>query len=155
MRPFSNLSVEENVEAAALMRKKGDEAKALANWAMETTGLAPDRYRKAGELALGSRKRLEIARALATQPRLLLLDEVMAGLNPAEVKAMLAIVHEVRKAGVSVLMTEHLLHAVMAVCDRLIVMHHGEVIADGTPSEVVKQANVVEVYLGRRAGPSA
>ena len=155
VRPFSNLSVEENVEAAALMRNKGDEAKALANWAMETTGLAPDRYRKAGELALGSRKRLEIARALATQPRLLLLDEVMAGLNPAEVKAMLAIVHEVRKAGVSVLMTEHLLHAVMAVCDRLIVMHHGEVIADGTPSEVVKQANVVEVYLGRRAGPSA
>jgi branched-chain amino acid transport system permease protein len=155
VRPFSDLSVEENIEAAALMRKDGDAAKALANWAIETTGLAPDRYRKAGELALGSRKRLEIARALATQPRLLLLDEVMAGLNPAEVKAMLAIVHEVRKSGVSVLMTEHLLHAVMAVCDRLIVMHHGEVIADGTPSEVVKQAKVVEVYLGRRAGASA
>jgi ABC-type branched-subunit amino acid transport system ATPase component len=106
-------------------------------------------------LALGSRKRLEIARALATQPRLLLLDEVMAGLNPAEVKTMVAIVHEVRKAGISVLMTEHLLHAVMAVCDRLIVMHHGEVIANGTPGEVVKQAKVVEVYLGRRAGVSA
>ena len=156
VRPFADLSVQENVEVAALMREDGDQARRLANWAVETTGLAGDRHRKSGELALGSRKRLEIARALATQPRLLLLDEVMAGLNPAEVKTMLAIVNEVRKAGVSVLMTEHLLHAVMAVCDRLIVMHHGEVIADGTPGEVVKQARVVEVYLGRRrAGASA
>ena len=157
VRPFSDLNVQENVEVAALIRSEsGLHAREVANWAIGMTGLAGDRYRKSGELALGSRKKLEIARALATQPKLLLLDEVMAGLNPVEVKAMLQIVEEVRKAGVAVLMTEHLLHAVMAVCDRLIVLHHGEIIANGTPSEVVRQENVVEVYLGRRrVGASA
>ncbi len=151
VRPFSDLTVQENVEVAALIRSEdAAHARGLASWAIEVTGLSADRDRKASELALGSRKRLEIARALATQPRLLMLDEVMAGLNPAEITAMLQIVEEVRKAGVGVLMTEHLLHAVLTVCDRLIVMHHGEVIATGTPAEVVEHAKVVEVYLGRR-----
>ena len=155
VRPFSDLSVQENVEVAALIRSEGaTHARGIASWAIEMARLTADRDRKAGELALGSRKRLEIARALATQPRLLLLDEVMAGLTSAEVSAMLRVVEEVRKAGVGVLMTEHLLHAVMAICDRLIVMHHGEVIANGTPADVVNEAKVVEVYLGRRRGRS-
>ena len=151
VRPFSELTVAENVEAAALLRSRsGQDARALAAWALEVTGLAGERDRRAGSLALGSRKRLEIARALATEPRLLLLDEVMAGLNPAEVASMLDLVDTVRSAGVSVLMIEHLMHAVMSACERIIVLHHGELIADGRPGEIATHARVLEVYLGRQ-----
>jgi branched-chain amino acid transport system ATP-binding protein len=102
----------------------------------------------AKDLILSSQKRLEVARALATKPELLVLDELMAGLNPTEVAQAMELVTRIRERGITILMIEHVMKAIMSVCDRIIVLHHGEKIAEGTPQEIATSKTVIEVYLG-------
>jgi branched-chain amino acid transport system ATP-binding protein len=115
---------------------------------LEFLGLSAVQSTAAKELTLISQKRLEVARALATKPELLLLDELMAGLNPAEVAASMELVTRIRERGTTIIMVEHVMKAIMGICDRIIVLHHGEKIAEGTPQEISKSKTVVEVYLG-------
>lgn len=111
-------------------------------------GLIDDIEESAKNLTLAKRKRLELARALATKPQLLLLDEMMAGLNPTEVAEAMDLVTMIRFMGITVFMIEHVMKAIMNVCDRIMVLHHGEMLAEGTPSEITKNKTVIEAYLG-------
>jgi branched-chain amino acid transport system ATP-binding protein len=103
---------------------------------------------RAMDLILANQKRLEVARALATEPELLLLDEVMAGLNPTEVAQAMELVEKIRRKGVTILMIEHVMKAIMSICGRIIVLHHGEKIAEGAPENISKNKTVIEVSLG-------
>jgi branched-chain amino acid transport system ATP-binding protein len=103
---------------------------------------------RATDLILANQKRLEVARALATDPDLLLLDEVMAGLTPTEIAQAMELVKKIRDRGVTIVMIEHVMKAIMSICDRIVVLHHGEKIAEGTPEEIVRNKTVIEVYLG-------
>ena len=115
---------------------------------LEFVGLAAVRTTHAKDLTLVNQKRLEVARALATKPELLLLDELMAGLNPTETAQAMELVGRIRNRGITILMIEHVMKAIMSVCGRIMVLHHGEKIADGTPQEIATSKKVVEVYLG-------
>jgi branched-chain amino acid transport system ATP-binding protein len=115
---------------------------------LEFVGLLAMRATPAKDLILSNQKRLEVARALATKPELLLLDELMAGLNPTEVAQAMELVTRIRDMGITIFMIEHVMKAIMSVCDRIIVLHHGEKIAEGTPQEIATSKTVVEVYLG-------
>jgi branched-chain amino acid transport system ATP-binding protein len=150
VRPFAGLSVLDNVIVGALERARSvSEARASAAAILEQLGLAPKRDLPASVLTLPDRKRLEVARALATRPRLLLLDEVMAGLRPTECDQMVAVFREInRRDGLTVLLIEHVMRAVMALAQEIVVLHHGEVIARGAPGEVVRNPAVLECYLG-------
>lgn len=112
------------------------------------TGLIDDIEEPAKNLTLAKRKRLELARALATKPQLLLLDEMMAGLNPTEVSEAMELVTMIRFMGITVFMIEHVMKAIMNVCDRIMVLHHGKMLAVGTPQEISKSKAVIEAYLG-------
>jgi branched-chain amino acid transport system ATP-binding protein len=109
---------------------------------------------RAGNLTIADRKRLEIARALATEPKLLLLDEVMAGLRPSEVDDMVKIIQDLRRSGITVLVIEHIMRAIMALSDRIVVIHFGKKIAEGVPEEVARDENVIKAYLGEEYGVS-
>ena len=150
VKPFAGLSVLDNVVVGALLREKTSaSARALALQILERLGLAPKRDLPAASLTLPDRKRLEVARALATRPRLLLLDEVMAGLRPTECDQMVAVFRDINRAeGLTILLIEHVMRAVMALAGHIGVLHHGEVIARGTPEEVVRNSAVLECYLG-------
>jgi branched-chain amino acid transport system ATP-binding protein len=115
---------------------------------LEFVGLAAVRAIPAKDLTLVNQKRLEVARALATKPELLLLDELMAGLNPTEVAEAMELVTRIRDKGVTIFMIEHVMKAIMSICDRIMVLHHGKKIAEGTPQEIATSKTVVEVYLG-------
>ncbi len=117
---------------------------------LEFVGLAHRAGQRAESLGGPDRKRLELAKALAMNPRLLLLDEVMAGLNPVEIEAVIAIIKKVRDQGVSILVIEHVMQAIRSLSDRLLVLHHGEKIVEGDPRQVLADERVVEAYLGRR-----
>jgi branched-chain amino acid transport system ATP-binding protein len=152
VRPFPALTVEENVMVGALLRSS-DLARATetATEVMRRLDLFDKRTRVAKSLTLPDRKRLEVARALATSPRLLLLDEVMAGLRPTETDRMVAILRELNAGGLTILLIEHVMRAVMALANRVLVLHHGAPIALGKPQDVTRDAAVVESYLGAEA----
>jgi branched-chain amino acid transport system ATP-binding protein len=150
VKPFGALTVEENVMVGALKRSASVAAARRAGGAVLTRlGLADKAAAPAASLTLPEKKRLETARALATQPKLLLLDEVMAGLRPVEVDAMVEIFRAlVAETGLTVLLTEHVMRAVMALSDHVVVLHHGQKIAEGAPTEVARDPKVLDCYLG-------
>ena len=152
VKPFKNLPVLENVTLAAFLhepRRPRAEAKAMAT--LERVHLTAKRESNAGDLTLGEQKRLEIARALATDPKILFLDEPMGGLNPTEVEGACALVQRIRQDGVTVILVEHHMKAIMAISDRVIVLNYGVKIADGAPQDVVRNRDVISAYLGERA----
>ncbi len=153
VRPFMALSVEDNAVVGALAAERGVEAaRARAAEVLRRLDLWEKRHLAAGSLALPDRKSLELARALATAPRLLLLDETMAGLRPTEVDRMVAVLRELnREGGLTILLIEHVMRAVMALAGRIVVLHHGERIAEGPPAEVVRHPEVLKSYLGEEA----
>jgi branched-chain amino acid transport system ATP-binding protein len=149
VRPFGELSVLDNVAVAALNRLKG--IKNARNSAVEILRfLELDDLKDVltKTLTIGFRKRLELARALATGPKLLLLDEVMGGLNPIEMNEMIKFLQKIHELGVTLLIIEHIMAVIMSLSQRIVVMHHGEEIANGTPEEVAKNSRVLEAYLG-------
>jgi branched-chain amino acid transport system ATP-binding protein len=151
VRPLLELSVLDNVTAGALVRSQGvDEAKERARKALEFVGLYDKRLLKAGSLNIAQRKRLELARVLALDPELLLLDEIAAGLNPTEVDELLKILRSIHESGKTIIMVEHVMRAVMTISKKVMVLHHGEKIAEGTPKEVSNDKRVIEVYLGAK-----
>jgi branched-chain amino acid transport system ATP-binding protein len=150
VKPFAGLSVLDNIVVGALLQSRTvSAAKGYAAEIMEKLGLGAKRDMLASSLTLPDRKRLEVARALATRPKLLLLDEVMAGLRPTECDQIVAVFRELNRAeGLTILLIEHVMRAVMALAQGIVVLHHGEVIARGTPDEVVRNPAVLESYLG-------
>jgi len=150
VRPFPALSVEDNVIVGALLhRRHAVEARAHAHDVLRRLDLYDKRSQRASSLTLPDRKRLEVARALATDPKLLLLDEVMAGLRPTETDRIVAILRELNaERGLTILLIEHVMRAVMALASRVLVLHHGAAIAEGAPGEVVRNEAVIHSYLG-------
>jgi len=150
VKPFAGLSVLDNVTVGALHRAPNvSAAKKHAAEIVERLGLGAKREQRASSLTLPDRKRVEVARALATRPELLLLDEVMAGLRPTECDQMVEAFREINRAeGLTIMLIEHVMRAVMALAQRIVVLHHGEVIARGAPGEVVRDPAVLGCYLG-------
>jgi branched-chain amino acid transport system ATP-binding protein len=153
VRPFPALSVEDNVIIGALLRhSEVKAARQRAHDVLWRLDLFDKRHQLASALTLPDRKRLEVARALATDPQLLLLDEVMAGLRPTETDRMVAILRELNRAsGLTILLIEHVMRAVMALAARVLVLHHGTAIAEGAPEAIVRDPAVVRSYLGAEA----
>ena len=152
VRPFPMLTVEDNVMVGALLRTSDvAQASAQTHEVMRRLDLFDKRGRIAKSLTLPDRKRLEVARALATSPQLLLLDEVMAGLRPTETDRMVAILRELNAQGLTILLIEHVMRAVMALASRVLVLHHGAQIALGKPEAVTREPAVIQSYLGAEA----
>jgi branched-chain amino acid transport system ATP-binding protein len=153
VRPFLRLTAMHNVVMAAAFGRtpslSRSQAQATARHWLEFMGLAEKAEALAGSLTLGERKRLEIARALATQPHLLLLDEAIAGLNPAEVDHLMTLIRAVQRTGVTIFLIEHVMKAVLGLSDTVIVLHHGEKIAEGPPQVITTHPQVVQAYLGQ------
>jgi branched-chain amino acid transport system ATP-binding protein len=158
VRPFPRMTVLENVRVGALARfPRASAALTQAREVVARVGLGTRERVAAGALTLADRKRLELARALATGPSLLLLDEVMAGLNPTEIEAIIQLIRSIHDSGVSILLIEHNMRAVMALSHRIVVLSFGERIAEGAPAEIANHPRVVEAYLGEeyvRAAPA-
>jgi branched-chain amino acid transport system ATP-binding protein len=155
MKPFPRLTVLENVAVGALFGLNGGvrdlkEARAQARALLEFTGLAHRADQQGDQLGGPDRKRLELAKALALRPKLLLLDEVMAGLNPSEIDEVVAIVKKIRDGGTSILVIEHVMRAIRSLSDRIIVLHHGEMLAQGEPNAILADPRVIDAYLGKR-----
>jgi len=150
VKPFAGLSVLDNVMVGGFLREYSTQnSRKISLDILERLGLGPKRDLPASSLTLPDRKRLEVARALATRPKLLLLDEVMAGLRPTECDQMVEVFRGLNKSdGLTILLIEHVMRAVMALAQHIGVLHHGEVIARGTPGEIVRDAAVLECYLG-------
>ena len=152
VQPFAGLTVRENIAVGAhLSRPARADALAAAGDVARTVGLAKFLDRSAASLTVAGRKRLELARALAIEPRLLLLDEVLAGLNPSEIRDMVPVIHAVRDRGVTIVMIEHVMQAVMSLAEHVFVLSEGRVIAKGSPQAIAGDPRVVEAYLGRGA----
>ncbi len=152
VQPFAGLSVRENIAVGAFLRhRRRADAIAVAERVAERVGLSAELDKPAAALTVAGRKRVELAKALATEPKLLLLDEVLAGLNPSEVRDIVPVVRAIRDGGVTVLMIEHVMQAVMNLCETVHVLAQGRIIASGTPHSVVADPAVIEAYLGHGA----
>ena len=153
VKPFKELTALENVLVGALRTERNVRvARRKAEAVLDRLGMSDKRSQPAAQLTLPERKRLEVARALAGEPKLLLLDEVMAGLRPTETDQMVAVFREINaKTGMTILLIEHVMRAVMALSEQVVVLHHGQVIARGTPESVVRDPAVLECYLGEEA----
>jgi len=149
---FGNMPVIQNVLVGAFFgspnRISAADAAREASQALEFVGLSAMAGDSIQDLTLANQKRVEVARALATRPELLLLDELMAGLNPAEVSEAMELVTKIRDTGITIFMVEHVMKAIMGICERIMVLHHGEKIAEGTPREITANKEVIEIYLG-------
>jgi branched-chain amino acid transport system permease protein len=149
VKPFKGMSILENVMVGAFSRiKKAKEAREEAIKIVDFIGLSGHRDSLASSLTVADRKRLELGRALATQPELLLLDEVVAGLNPRETEEIIRIIRAISNRGITLFVIEHVMKAIMTLSHRIIVVHHGEKIAEGTPAEISKDKRVIDAYLG-------
>lgn len=155
VRLFSTMTAEENVLVAARARRgSGADARRSVRRALDITRFSGDRSVPVSSLPLADRKRVEIARALASEPQILLLDEMMNGLTPDETDALVSSIRELPAEGITIMLVEHVLHVVRSLCDRLVVLHHGNLLAEGPPSEVLSRDDVVEAWLGRRVEES-
>jgi len=153
VRIFPNMSVLAHVSLGAVFGTKSGMSSAAAATAgeelLDFVGLAGASSTRAGDLTLAHQKRLEVARALATQPEVLLLDELIAGLNATEASEVMDLITSIRDRGITILMIEHVMKAIMSICARIIVLHHGEKIAEGTPAEITSNETVIMIYLGK------
>jgi branched-chain amino acid transport system ATP-binding protein len=158
VRPFGEMSVEDNVLAASLFSASRNigvaEGRARARKPLELTGLWPIRDQLAGTLTIGAKKKLELARALAVNPRLLLLDEVMGGLSAPEVVDIVEVLERIHAAGATIVMIEHVVEVILRLTSRVVVLNFGEKLFEGTPEEVVEHPAVIESYLGRPLEPA-
>jgi branched-chain amino acid transport system ATP-binding protein len=155
VKPFTGMTVRENVAVGALYGRAGHsgsvaEAMGQADEVLEQVGLAHRADYPTDEITIPDRKRLELSRALAMDPALLLLDEVMAGLNPTETDEMMGVIEEINRGGTTIMVIEHVMRAIMGISHRIAVMHHGKLIALGTPKEIADNDRVIEAYLGER-----
>lgn len=152
VQPFAKLNVRENIAVGAHTRHaKRADALAKAGDVAKLLGMGDMLEQSAGALTIAGRKRLELARALATEPRLLLLDEVMAGLNATEISELVVVINQIRDSGVTIFLIEHVMQAVMSLSDYTYVLNHGAMIARGAPRDVTQMPNVIEAYLGHGA----
>jgi branched-chain amino acid transport system ATP-binding protein len=155
VKPFPGMTVKENAAVGAMYgaggkHKSAKEAIRKAEEILEFVGLAEDMNKNADQLSVASRKRLEMAKALAMEPEVVLFDEVMAGLNFSEIDQAVELIMKIRAKGVSILVIEHVMRAIKRLCDRIFVLHHGEKIADGPMAEVLNDKDVIKAYLGKR-----
>jgi len=152
VQPFTGLTVRENIAVGThLSRPRRAEALSAADDVARTVGVAEYLDRPAASLTVAGRKRLELARALAIEPRLLLLDEVLAGLNPSEIRDMLPVIRAIADRGITVVMIEHVMQAVMSLAENVFVLSEGRIIAEGSPHAIASDPRVVEAYLGKGA----
>lgn len=150
-KPFSGMSVLQNVMIGAFSHtRKPKIAEEMARSTLKLIGMEPQGKELARNLTLPDRKRMELARALATQPKLLLLDELMGGLNPTEVSQTIGLFEKINQSGVTLLVIEHIMAAIMNISTRIVVLHHGAVIAEGTPARIAEDKRVIEAYLGEK-----
>jgi len=149
VKPFGDMTVVENITVGSLLRTKEiEEAKAEALRIMDSLGMTGLKEKVAKSLTIADRKHLEVARALATRPQMLLLDEVMAGLTSVETMEMVAMIRKLRDNGITILLIEHIMQAVMNLSDRIVVIHHGQKISEGDPKTVANDERVIKAYLG-------
>jgi branched-chain amino acid transport system ATP-binding protein len=149
--PFNGMTVFENILVGAAFGRSGHNPESHALKVMELTGLKAKANQLAGSITLLERKRLEMARALATEPELLLLDEIAGGLTERECQSLLSAIRDVHASGVTIVWIEHVVHALLSVAERLVVLNFGKLIADGRPEDVMRSKDVKSVYLGEDA----